>query len=185
MKPPAVYERVHRLQIPLYYAPSGERLQRFLLGAGTHENGHGALWLIPVDGVSEGAAITINLVNERLNPDELHVRTSSLGQAGALNRLGILEVVLVRDGAHGDQRAGAIGAGYVEDYARLWRWARCSGALNCPRDVARTNEGHAGEKALAVDCPECLARIRSTYEKTHERLLARDTIKRLGEGSSS
>lgn len=141
------------------------------LRPGLYPNGRGAIQ-VEADG-EPYCVLTVNVPEVPLADDELLVRTGAESHA---------DVVAVRatvatsrfwttDGL-------SVGAGYVSDYATVWKWRRCPGAAS-PTLATTEGDHRAGHAAL---CPGCVRAVRERYKNEIERLLAADAERRLRRG---
>lgn len=128
------------------------------LEGGCYSNGRGAVQVF-ANG-EPYAVLSVNLPDREIPDDAFfakkgseHVDTDRI--RAAVLGLGIFEST----GEH-------VSAGFVEDYAAIWRFRSCS------------------HGARAVLCPKCREKINAKFTAAIEKILAADAIKRLGGGRS-
>ena len=155
-----------REDIVLYKALDGLRFwwgdHLWALRSGLYGGGNGAIIIDGGEPLEAYTKLTANLASPQPSVDlpcgEFHVKRET--DADQVARY------LVREGLFHPLGISA-GAGYVDAYAVVWRFAPCS-----------RPEEHGGSMP-AVLCAGCKARWHETYLTGEERHLARDTTKRL------
>lgn len=136
--------------------PGGRLL--LALKSGLYDNGRGAIQMM-TDAGEPYAVLTVNLPDEELAANELFVRTGN----GIRTDISVIRA-LVATSQLWTPTGRTVSSGYVEDYASVWRFARCAAHKT------------ANYRAL---CAECRAIIVQRYEADVEYLLASDAVKRL------
>jgi hypothetical protein len=136
----------------------------FVLLGGQYSSGHGAIQVYGDEGPE--LKLTVNL-SECDDVPELHEASFfARVEEVALHRIKLLRMGLFA--AYGN----FVSAGYVQEYAQRWRFARCDEPPSYVRE-------HMGHDLYAVQCDVCRARWEAEYEDEKTARRANDAVRRL------